>query len=150
MKIPSPRNFLIPLRVIRVDNDNTQALRMGAFDEGNRMSNTPAFVLLALYTAIIVVSYCVVRRGWIRAYPVFVVSGAANALVVFVFSLVRGTTLLQAVLVGLFTGFLFAAASVGTASIYRDTVPSKADRHELTVTAGAENLAHEQAHSVAA
>ncbi len=114
------------------------------------MLNTPVFILLALYSAIIVVSYFVVRRGWIRAYPVFVVSGAANALVVFAFCLVRGTTLLQAILVGLLAGFLFAALSVLIASTYRDTVPSKADLHELMVSAGAETHAHEQAHGAAA
>ena len=150
MKIASPRNFLIPLQVIRVDNGKTRALRTGAFNEGSNMLNTPVFILLALYSAIIVASYFVVRRGWMRAYPVFVVSGVGNALVVFAFCLVRGTTLVQAILVGLFAGFLFAALSVFTASVYRDTVPSQADLHELIVSAGAENRAHEQAHGAAA
>jgi hypothetical protein len=114
------------------------------------MLNTPAFILLALYSAIIAISYFIVRRGWVRAYPVFVVSGAANTLVVFAFSLARGTSLLQAVLAGPFTGFLFAAVSVVIASIYRNRVPSQADLHALIVPASAETLAHEQAHGAAA
>jgi hypothetical protein len=114
------------------------------------MLNSPAFILLALYSAIIVISYFIVRRGWVRAYPVFVVSGAANTLVVFAFSLVRGTALLQAVLAGPFIGFLFAAVSVVMASLYRNRVPSQVGLHALIVPAGAENLTHEQAHGAAA
>ncbi len=108
------------------------------------MLSTFAFILLTLYSAIIVVSYAAVRQGWIRAYPVFLVSGVANALVVFVFSLLRGNMLLQAAIVGPLTGFIFAGLSVVSASLYRSMAPGKVVKHELAVLAGPDGLSLEQ------
>ncbi len=110
------------------------------------MLSAPAFILLILYSAIIVMSYYVVRQGWLRAYPVFLVSGVANALVVFVFSLTRGNMLLQAAIVGPLTGFLFAGLSVVSARLYRNLAPAKVVRQELAVFAGPESLPLEQVH----
>ncbi len=111
---------------------------------------TPVFILLALYSAIIVASYCVVRRGWIRAYPVFVVGGAANALVMFTFSLVRGNTLLQATMVGPLLGFVFAALSVVIASVFRDSELSEVTAYRLIESTGSETRPFEQAPESAA
>jgi hypothetical protein len=86
------------------------------------MLHTPAYILLTLYSAIIVVSYLTVRRGWLRAHPTFVIGGIANALVAFAFSLMRGNMFLQAVIVGPITGILFVAVSVTMASLFRDTI----------------------------
>ncbi len=111
------------------------------------MLNTPAYILLVVYSATIVISYVIVRRGWVRAYPVFLVSGLVNGLVVFAFSLERGNSLLQAAMVGPITGIIFAAVTVVMASLYRDTVTVKQAELQLAVPASAENLALEHAHS---
>jgi hypothetical protein len=103
------------------------------------MLNTPAFILLALYSAIIIVSYLIVRRGWRRAYPTVVMGGVANALVAFAFSLMRGNMLLQAVVVGPLTGFFFVALSVTMATLFRDTMPSPVATRALIVPMGTES-----------
>jgi hypothetical protein len=92
------------------------------------MSNIATPILLLLYAMILVGSYCVVRRGWLRAYPSFVVSFVGNALVLFVFSLTRGNSLLQATLVSLATAFVFSALSVTLAVLFRN--PGVATAHE--------------------
>jgi hypothetical protein len=112
-----------------------------AHREGVIMLNTPAYILLILYSAIIVVSYFVVRRGWRRAYPTFVVGGVANALVAFAFSLMRGNMLLHAVIVGPITGILFVAVSVTMASLFRDSMPSYAAERAAMGQIRAERLA---------
>ncbi len=88
------------------------------------MFGTAAFSLLTLYTVIILASYFVVRRGWIRAYPAFVVAGTLNALVMFLFSLTRGNMVMQAVVVGPTTGFLFVALGVAFAKHFREAAPA--------------------------
>ena len=77
-------------------------------------------VLLLLYAAILIGSYFVVRRGLVRAYPSFVVSFVANALVLFIFSLMRGNSPLQATVVGLSAAFVFSALSVTIAVLFRN------------------------------
>ncbi len=114
------------------------------------MLTSPAYLLLTIYSAIIVVTYFVVRQGWVRAYPVFVVGGTLNALVVFAFSLLRGNMLLQAVLVGPLAGYLFVALSVMIARVYRDTAPSKVAKPSLIIKQDSESLPLEHAHSSAA
>jgi hypothetical protein len=109
------------------------------------MLNTPAYILLTLYSAIIVASYIVVRRGWLRAYPTFVFAGVTNALVAFAFSVMRGNMLLQAVIVGPITGMLFVAVSVTIASLFRDTQPSYADMRASIGQLGIDNSDHNSA-----
>ncbi len=92
------------------------------------MSNVIAPILLLLYAMILVGSYFVVRRGLVRAYPSFVVSFIGNALVLFVFSLMRGNVLLQATVVSLATAFVFSALSVTIAVLFRN--PGMAAAHE--------------------
>ncbi len=133
MNLRSARNLLILHPVNGVENGETR--RSGKTPEMGitTMLNTPAIILLVLFSVIIVVSYLIVRRGWIRAYPTFVVGGVANALVVFAISLLRGNMLPQAVIVGPFLGFLFVAVSVLMAALWRDIVPSQADKRALIV-----------------
>ncbi len=82
-----------------------------------------AMTLLIVYSAALVASYFVVRRGWIRAYPTFVVSFVVNALVLFSFSLARGNSLLQAILVGLSMAIVFSALSVTIGTLFRNSAP---------------------------
>ncbi len=111
------------------------------------MFNTPAFALLTLYAAIILASYAVVRRGWLRAYPVFVVGGTINALVMFLFSLARGNMVMQAALVGPSVGFLFAAGGVLLARYFRATAPAQIAMYPIVALpdAGSLPLEHKQA-----
>jgi hypothetical protein len=111
------------------------------------MLNTPAYILLTLYSVIIVACYFIVRRGWRRAYPTFVVGGIANMLVAFLFSLMRGNMLLQAIFVAPVTGLLFVAVSVLMASLFRDTMPSHSPKRSAMLLAANGNQIL-QAHSV--
>ncbi len=82
-----------------------------------------AVTLLTIYSLIIVASYFVVRRGWLRAYPTFIVSFVVNALVLFSFSLARGNSLLQAVLVGLSMAVIFSGLSVTIGMVFHTLSP---------------------------
>ncbi len=82
-----------------------------------------AVALLTIYSVVLVVSYYIVRRGWSRAYPAFVVSFVLNALVLFSFALARGNSLLQAVVVGLSMALVFGGLSVTTAMLFRTERP---------------------------
>lgn len=82
-----------------------------------------AVMLLTVYSAILVVGYYVVRRGWVRAYPTFVVSFVLNALVLFSFSLARGNSLFQALIVGLSMAIIFSGLSVTIGMLFRNTAP---------------------------
>ncbi len=114
------------------------------------MFNTPAYLLLTLYTAIIVVSYTIVRHGWLRSYPVFVVAGTANALVMFLFSLARGNMVMQAVVVGPSVGFLFVALGVFLARYFREAAPAKAVLTPIIVLENVQPLTVEQPNTLAA
>ncbi len=82
-----------------------------------------AVTLLIVYSVVLVASYFVVRRGWIRAYPTFVVSFVVNAMVLFSFSLARGNSLFQALIVGLAMATIFSGLSVTIGRLFRDTAP---------------------------
>ncbi len=82
-----------------------------------------AMMLLTAYSAVLVVSYFVVRLGWMRAYPMFVISFVVNALVLFSFSLSRGNSLLQAIIVGLSMALVFDGLSVTIGMMFRTQVP---------------------------
>ncbi len=84
-----------------------------------------ALMLLSVYSVVLVASYYVVRRSWVRAYPTFVVSFVVNAMVLFSFSLVRGNSLLQALMVGLSTALVFSALSVTIGTLFRNSAPLK-------------------------
>ena len=91
------------------------------------MLNSTAIICLMIYSAILVASYIVVRRAWVRAYPTFLVGFVVNALTLFWFSLARGTGLLHALVVCLLWAGFFTAASVLMATLFRDTpVPASA------------------------
>ncbi len=83
------------------------------------MLTTNAITYLFIYGAVLVLSYIVVRRGWLRAYPVFLAGFVTNAMVLFFFSLERGTTMLHALLVCLIWAGAFGGASVIMAAFYR-------------------------------
>ncbi len=82
-----------------------------------------AILLIALYSVILVVSYYVVRRGWVRAYPAFVVSFVFNALVLFAFSLARGNSIFQALLVGLSMAAIFSGLSITIGAVFLKAAP---------------------------
>src|SRR5512143_49914 len=82
-----------------------------------------AVTLLIVYSTVLVASYYVVRRGWIRAYPTFVVSFVLNALVLFSFALARGNTLMQALTIGLSMAVIFSALSVTIGMLFRNSAP---------------------------
>ncbi len=84
-----------------------------------------AVMLLSVYSVILVAGYYVVRRSWVRAYPTFVVSFVVNALVLFSFSLVRGTSLFQALMVGLSMAIVFSGLSVTIGMLFRNSAPLK-------------------------
>ncbi len=87
------------------------------------MLSSIAITLLIVYSLIIVASYVVVRRSWLRAYPTFVVSFVVNAFVLFAFSLARGNGLLQAVFVGISMALIFDGLSVTFAMLFRAQAP---------------------------
>lgn len=77
------------------------------------MMTTNAVICLSIYTAILIFSYPVVRRSWLRAYPVFLAGFVSNAIALFFFSLERGTSVLHALVVCLiWSVFLRAQASL--------------------------------------
>ncbi len=87
------------------------------------MLSSIAITLLIIYSIVLVASYFIVRRGWIRAYPTFIVSFVVNALVLFSFSLARGNSLFQAVLVGLSMALIFSGLSVTMGMMFRILAP---------------------------
>ena len=92
------------------------------------MLNSNAIICLMIYSAILVTSYIVVRRGWVRAYPTFLVGFVANALTLFCFSLFRGTGMLHGLVVCLIWAGFFTAASVLMATLFRDAPVSASSR----------------------
>ena len=92
-------------------------------EEGIYMLSPITITLLTIYSLIIVASYFIVRRGWLRAYPTFIVSFVVNALVLFSFSLARGNLLFQAVVFGFSMAIIFSALSVTIGVMFRALAP---------------------------
>lgn len=86
------------------------------------MMTTNAVICLSIYTAILIFSYPVVRRSWLRAYPVFLAGFVSNAIVLFFFSLERGTSVLHALVVCLIWSVFFTGASVVVATLFRNNI----------------------------
>ena len=92
------------------------------------MLNSNAIICLMIYSAILVASYMVVRRGWVRAYPTFLVGFVTNAVTLFFFALYRGTGILHGLVVCLIWAGFFTAASVLMATLFRDAPVSASAR----------------------
>ncbi|MCC7448328.1 MAG: hypothetical protein IT324_12985 [Anaerolineae bacterium] len=84
------------------------------------MITTNAAIWLFSYSVILLFSYIVVRRNWLRAYPVFLAGFVSNAIVLFFFSLERGTGVLYALVVCLIWSGFFTGAGVVMATLFRD------------------------------
>jgi hypothetical protein len=93
------------------------------------MSGLNSNLYLFLYAVSIIVSYLVVRRGWIRMLPAASVGSMVSSLFVFVYSLSRGNGLTQAIVVSLTMGVFFVVSGCVMASFFRsmDIRPVKAD-----------------------
>lgn len=83
------------------------------------MQNAGSTIFLVLFIITTVLVYIAIRRSWAKVSSVAVVGIVANVVFFALYSLVRGNTVSQAVLIGFLFGVLFTAAAISIAAFFR-------------------------------
>ena len=84
------------------------------------MQNAGSTIFLVLFIISTLLVYIAIRRRWAKVSWISVVGIIANAVFFAMFSLTRGNTLTQAILIGFLFGALFTAATISIAAFFRN------------------------------
>src|SRR5262245_6482898 len=83
------------------------------------LSNVNANLYLVLFSVSIVVSYLVVRRGYVGAPGTIIVASMTNSLFAFLYAIARGNGFAQAVVSSMAVGILFAVVTGVVSASFR-------------------------------